>query len=128
MDVELSWQTFACTGDILCYLDYRRQLAQQRLTAPAGEKTDGYHCDPGPCPEETRYKESDRIITLLTPGLGVISASAQSSLRLKRQTVQRLRAFLLLGVRACPRTEYVYSARGGCQKTSSMASRLPSKG
>ena len=44
MDVELSWQTFACTGDILCYLDYRRQLAQQRLTAPAGEKTDGYHC------------------------------------------------------------------------------------
>ena len=50
MDVELSWQTFACTGDILCYLDYRRQLAQ-RLTAPAGEKTDGYHCDPGPCPE-----------------------------------------------------------------------------
>lgn len=32
MDVELSWQTFACTGDILCYLDYRRQLAQQRLT------------------------------------------------------------------------------------------------
>lgn len=33
MDVELSWQTFACTGDILCYLDYRRQLAQQRLTA-----------------------------------------------------------------------------------------------
>ena len=28
MDVELSWQTFACTGDILCYLDYRRQLAQ----------------------------------------------------------------------------------------------------
>ena len=41
MDVELSWQTFACTGDILCYLDYRRQLAQQRLTAPAGEKTDG---------------------------------------------------------------------------------------
>lgn len=51
MDVELSWQTFACTGDILCYLDYRRQLAQQRLTAPAGEKTDGYHCDPGPRPE-----------------------------------------------------------------------------
>ena len=56
MKVELSWQAFACTGDILCYLDYRRQLAQQRLTAPAGEKTDGYHCDPGPCPE----RESSR--------------------------------------------------------------------
>lgn len=50
MDVELSWQTFACTGDILCYLDYRRQLAQQPA-ATAGEKSDGYHCDPGPCPE-----------------------------------------------------------------------------
>ena len=33
--------------------------------------------------KETRYKESDRILTILTPGLGVISASAQSSLRLK---------------------------------------------
>ena len=39
---------------------------------------------PGLVLKETRYKESDRIITLLTPGLGVISASAQSSLRLKR--------------------------------------------
>ena len=33
--------------------------------------------------KETRYKESDKIITILTPDLGVISASAQSSLRLK---------------------------------------------
>ena len=38
---------------------------------------------PGLVLKETRYKESDRIITILTPGLGVISASAQSSLRLK---------------------------------------------
>ena len=51
MDVELSWQTFACTGDILYYLDYRRQMAQQRPAAPAGEESNGYHCDPGPCPE-----------------------------------------------------------------------------
>ena len=29
---------------------------------------------PGLVLKETRYKESDRIITLLTPGLGVISA------------------------------------------------------
>ena len=33
--------------------------------------------------KETRYKESDRILTILTPELGVISAAAQSSLRLK---------------------------------------------
>ena len=30
---------------------------------------------PGLVLKETRYKESDRIITLLTPGLGVISVS-----------------------------------------------------
>ena len=47
MDVELSWQTFACTGDILCYLDYRRQLAQQRLTAPAGDTDHGDLCNTG---------------------------------------------------------------------------------
>ena len=40
---------------------------------------------PGLVLKETRYKESDRIITILTPGLGVISASAQSSLRLKNK-------------------------------------------
>ena len=91
MDVELSWQTFACTGDILCYLDYRR-LSN---TAPAGEKQMDTIVTPGLVLKETRYKESDRIITLLTPGLGVISASAQSTA--EKQTVQRLRAFLLLG-------------------------------
>ena len=32
---------------------------------------------------ETRYKEADRILTILTPELGVISASAPNSLRLK---------------------------------------------
>ena len=40
---------------------------------------------PGLVLKETRYKESDRILTILTPGLGVISASAQSSLRLKNK-------------------------------------------
>ena len=44
---------------------------------------------PGLVLKETRYKESDRIITLLTPGLGVISASAQSSLRLKSKLFRR---------------------------------------
>lgn len=32
---------------------------------------------------ETHYKEADRILTILTPDLGVISASAPGSLRLK---------------------------------------------
>mgnify|MGYP002224007320 CR=1 FL=1 len=48
---------------------------------------------PGLVLKETRYKESDRILTILTPELGVISASAQSSLRLKNKIIQRLRAF-----------------------------------
>lgn len=38
---------------------------------------------PGLVLREIRYKESDRILTLFTPGLGVISASAKGSLRLK---------------------------------------------
>ena len=44
---------------------------------------------PGLVLKETRYKESDRIITLLTPRLGIISASAQSSLRLKSKLFGR---------------------------------------
>ncbi len=40
---------------------------------------------PGLVLKETRYKEADRILTILTPELGVISAAAQSSLRLKNK-------------------------------------------
>ena len=36
---------------------------------------------PGLVLKETRYKDSDRIITLLTPGLGVISAAGCSAQR-----------------------------------------------
>ena len=34
---------------------------------------------PGLVLKETRYKESDRIITILTPGLGVISCLLYTS-------------------------------------------------
>ena len=71
---------------------------------------------PGLVLKETRYKESDRIITLLTPGLGVISASAQSSLRLKSKLFS-----------ACGLFCYSQCERR-MSKTSSMASRPPSKG
>ena len=57
---------------------------------------------PGLVLKETRYKESDRIITILTPGLGVISASAQ-----------RLRAFLLLRICAAAGPEYVHCPGSG---------------
>lgn len=40
---------------------------------------------PGLVLKETRYDESDRILTILTPGQGVISAAAKSSLRLKNK-------------------------------------------
>ena len=33
--------------------------------------------------KETRYREADRILTILTPKLGVITAMAANSLRLK---------------------------------------------
>ena len=82
---------------------------------------------PGLVLKETRYKESDRIITLLTPGLGVISASAQSSLRLKSKLFSACglfcySEFVLVPGRICIQCERRMS------KTSSMASRPPSKG
>ena len=50
--------------------------------------------------KETRYKESDRILTILTPELGVISASAQSSLDVyKRQSCGRTTASAYVLVR-----------------------------
>ena len=47
---------------------------------------------PGLVLKETRYKESDRILTILTPELGVISEQPAA----EEQIIQRLRAFLLL--------------------------------
>lgn len=40
---------------------------------------------PGLVLREVKYKESDRILTILTPQLGVISAAAKGSLRLKNK-------------------------------------------
>ena len=81
---------------------------------------------PGLVLKETRYKESDRIITLLTPGLGVISASAQSSLRLKSKLFSACGLFcyseFVLVPGLCIQCERRMS------KTSSTASRPPSKG
>lgn len=45
-----------------------------------------------------RVGEADQILTVLTPGNGVLSASARGSLRLKKQAVQCLRAFLLFRI------------------------------
>ena len=94
MDAADSWRAFACTGSIKDYLEYKRQ----QDTGPAaviGEKRMDAFVTPGLVLKETRYKESDRILTLLTPGYGVISASAQKQPAAEEQIVQRLRAFLL---------------------------------
>jgi len=40
---------------------------------------------PGLVLREVKYKESDRILAILTPGMGVISAIAKGSLRLKNK-------------------------------------------
>lgn len=50
MKAETSWQAFACTGNILHYLDYRQKIAEQ-TTAPAGDDADGYDRNAGACPE-----------------------------------------------------------------------------
>ena len=63
---------------------------------------------PGLVLKETRYKESDRILTILTPELGVISASAQSSLRLKSKLFSACGLFCY--------SEHVHGAGGGHQE------------
>ena len=49
MDADARWQAFACTGNILRYLDYRQQNAEQPAV-PAGEDTDGYDRNNGARP------------------------------------------------------------------------------
>ena len=66
--------------------------------------------------KETRYKESDRILTILTPELGVISAAAQSSLRLKSKLFQRVRAVLLFRVHTGAGPQHVHCAGSGSEK------------
>ena len=46
MDAAASWQAFACTGNILRYLDYKQQ-GQPPAEHPAGETDDGNHCNAG---------------------------------------------------------------------------------
>ena len=46
--------------------------------------------------KETRYKESDRILTILTPELGGHFGLSTEQPAAEEQIIQRLRAFLLL--------------------------------
>ncbi len=112
MDAAASWQAFACTGNILRYLDYK-----QRVQLPEDIRQEKRTMEPfvtlGLVLKETRYKESDRILTILTPELGVISAMAAEQPAAEKQAVQRLRAVLLFRVYAGARTQYVYRARSG---------------
>lgn len=47
MDAQAIWQEFACTGNILRYLDYKQQ--QQPEQSPARETEHGNLCDTGSC-------------------------------------------------------------------------------
>ena len=64
--------------------------------------------------KETRYKESDRILTILTPELGVISAAEQSAA--EEQAVQRVRAVLLLRVHTGAGPQHVHCAGSRSEK------------
>ena len=65
--------------------------------------------------KETRYKESDRILTILTPELGVISAAAQQPAA-EEQAVQRVRAVLLLRVHTGAGPQHVHCAGSRSEK------------
>lgn len=49
MELQKSWDAFACTGNILRYLDYKQQA--QLPESSAGETDNGNLCDAGTCPE-----------------------------------------------------------------------------
>ena len=55
MDAAASWQAFACTGNILRYLDYK-QLVQLPAEHPAGETDDGTIRDHGSGTEGEKIK------------------------------------------------------------------------
>lgn len=44
MDAQASWQAFACTGNILRYLDYKQQRPEE---APAEDQENGSLCNHG---------------------------------------------------------------------------------
>lgn len=44
MDSQASWQAFACTGNILRYLDYKQQRPEE---TPAEDQENGSLCNHG---------------------------------------------------------------------------------
>ncbi len=66
--------------------------------------------------KETRYKESDRILTILTPELGVISGSSAEQPAAEEQAVQRVRAVLLFRVHTGAGPQHVHCAGSRSEK------------
>lgn len=74
------WQKFAASGSIYDYLDYR-STAPQGITTGKTMQINTM----GLVLRAVRVGEADQILTVLTPGNGVLSASARGSLRLKNK-------------------------------------------
>lgn len=74
------WQKFAASGSIYDYLDYR-STAPQGITTGETMQINTM----GLVLRAVRVGEADQILTVLTPGNGVLSASARGSLRLKNK-------------------------------------------
>ena len=70
------WRRFAQTGSIYDYLTYKNQQNTAREDVYAGGNN-------GPCAAAGQGGRGNRILTILTPDLGVVSASARGSLRMK---------------------------------------------
>ena len=70
------WRRFAQTGSIYDYLTYKNQQTQHGRTYMQVATT-------GLVLRQVKVGEADRILTILTPDLGVVSASARGSLRMK---------------------------------------------
>lgn len=82
MDAAASWQAFACTG-IFSVISITNNWCSCPPSIRQEKRTMEPFVTMGLVLKETRYREADRILTILTPKLGVITAMAANSLRLK---------------------------------------------
>lgn len=65
---------------------------------------------------QVKVGEADRILTILTPDLGVVSASARGSLRMKSALFSATGLFLLLGIHAHQRAQPLFCGHCAGQK------------
>ena len=114
MDAAASWQAFACDGELFSVISITNNWCSCPPSIRQEKRTMEPFVTMGLVLKETRYREADRILTILTPKLGVITAMAANSLRLKSKLFSACGLFCYSEFTLVPRTQYVYRAGSRC--------------